>query len=217
MPAAEAVVWICSLGSGIPFPVPWSYIAKNVLIQLIFTWRSLNHPDVKELTNYRHSHGLPGKLPLVGHSVARSIHSLSFGLPELDFPITLPPNVGLYGPVTLDSTPLSKEDELSEWLDKARTIVMCMGTHFHYSEAQIRNTTRAFVAGTSPTDQVLWKIRNKAKYQHLLDEELENESAKERFKIVDWIDADPGEVLRHGNVVAYVHHGGANSYYEAAR
>lgn len=95
--------------------------------------------------------------------------------------------------------------------------MMCMGTHFHYSESQIRNIVRAFIAGTSSTDQVLWKIRNKHKYQHILDEELENENLKERFKIVEWIDPDPGEVLRHENVVVYVHHGGANSYYEAAR
>lgn len=154
---------------------------------------------------------------MVELSVARSIHTLSFGLPELDFPIILPPNVSLYGPVTLDSVPLSGEDELSKWLDKGKTIMMCMGTHFVYTEAQIRNIVKAFLASTSFTDQILWKIRNKAKYQHILDEELESENEKDRFKIVEWIDPDPGEVLRHENVVAYVHHGGANSYYEAAR
>ena len=40
---------------------------------------------------------------------------------------------------------------------------------------------------------------------------------KERFRIVEWIDADLGEVMKYKNVVAFVHHGGANSYYEAAR
>jgi len=35
----------------------------------------------------------------------------------------------------------------------------------------------------------LWKIRNKAKHQHIIDEELENENAKERFKLVEWIRA----------------------------
>ena len=177
----------------------------------------LTHPDVKELRSYRHSHGLPGKLPISGSSVGRSVHALCFGLPELEFPITLPPNVGLYGPVTLDSVPLSREDELTTWLDGGKTIVMSMGTHFYYSEAQVRNTIRGFIAGTSSTDQVLWKLYEKAKFQYILDEELENEPAKERFRIVGWIDADLGEVMRHENVVAYVHHGGANSHYEAAR
>jgi UDP:flavonoid glycosyltransferase YjiC (YdhE family) len=63
---------------------------------------------------------------------------------------------------------------------------------------------------------VLWKLNRKAKFQHILDEELANEQVKGRFRIVDWIDADPGEVMKHTNVGAYVHHGGANSYYEAA-
>ena len=139
--------------------------------------------------------------------VARSIHTFCFGIPELDFPLTFPSNVGLYGPVTLDSTPLLPEDELSNWLDGGRTIMMCMGTHFSYSESQTRNIIRAFIAGTLPTDQVLWKMRNKAKLQHVIDEELENESVKERFRIVEWIDADPGEVMKHKNVVVYVHHG----------
>jgi hypothetical protein len=179
--------------------------------------RILRDPHFKELMDYRHSHGLPGKLPMGGLSVTRSVHTFCFGLPELDFPITLLPNIGLYGPVTLDSTPLSKEDELSEWLDQGKTIMMSMGTHFRYSEAQVRNTIRGFRAGTSSTDQVLWKLPGMAKFKHILDEELENEGKKERFRIVEWIDADPGEVMRHGNVVAYVHHGGANSYYEAAR
>jgi len=180
-------------------------------------WRVLIDPDVKELTNYRNEHGLPGRLPMGDLSIVRCVHAFCFGLPELDLPLILPPKVGLYGPVTLDSIPLSREDELSEWLDGGRTIVMCMGSHFHYSEAQIRSITRAFRAGTSPTDQVLWKIRNMAKFQHILDEELENERVRERFRIVEWIDVDPGEVIRHENVVAYVHHGGANSYFEAAR
>jgi len=95
--------------------------------------------------------------------------------------------------------------------------MMSMGTHFCYSKAQVRNAIRGFIAGTSSTDQVLWKLHEKAKFQHILDEELGNERVKERFRIVDWIDVDPGEVMRHKNVVAYVHHGGANSYYEAAR
>ena len=95
--------------------------------------------------------------------------------------------------------------------------MMSMGTQFKYSETQVRNTLRALVAGTSPTDQVFWKLPDKANFQRLLDEELQNERVKERFRIVDWIDTDPGEVMKHKNVVAYVHHGGINSYYEAAQ
>jgi UDP:flavonoid glycosyltransferase YjiC (YdhE family) len=186
------------------------------MLNLTLISRIRNDPDYKELVSYRHSHGLPGDLPMGGPSVKRSVHTFCFGLPELELPITLPPNVGLYGPVALDSTPLSKEDELSRWLDGGKTIMMCMGTNFHYSENQVRNIVRGFLAGTSSTDQVLWKLRDLVKFQHILDEELANEQVKGRFMFVDWLNADPAEVLKHVNVVANVHHGGANSYYEAA-
>lgn len=187
------------------------------MLNLTFIFRILTNPDFKELMSYRHSHGLPGDLPMGGPLMKRSAHTFCFGLPELEFPITIPPNLGLYGPVTLESTPLSREDELSKWLDGGRTIMMSMGTHFNYSEAQVRSVLRGFILAISSTDQVFWKLHNKTKFQHVLDEELENVLVRERFRIVNWIDADPGEVMRHDNVVAYVHHGGANSYYEAAR
>ena len=187
------------------------------MLNLALTFRLLTNPDLKELRNYRHSYGLLEEFPLGVLPVKRSVHTFCFGIPELDFPITFPNQVGLYGPVTLDSNPLPEEDELSTWLDGGRTIMMVMGSRFRYSEAQARNVIRAFVAGTSSTDQVFWKLPGKAKFQPILDEELENERVKERFRIVDWVDADPGEVMRHKNVVAYIHHGGANSYYEAAR
>jgi len=187
------------------------------MLNFRFFSRILTNPDFKELMNYRHSHGLPGMLPMGPPSVKRSAHTFCFGLPELEFPITLSPKIGLYGPVTLDSTPLSKEDELSKWLDGGKTLMISMGTHFSYSEAQVRNTIRGFSAGAPSADQLFWKLHNKAKFQHIIDEELANEQVKERFRIVDWIDVDPGEVMKHKNVIAYVHHGGANSYHEAAR
>ena len=214
--ATNNALRVDSCGSGIPFPIPWSYIPKNVILNLILISRVRSDPGFNELMNYRHAHGLPGDLPIGVPSVKRSTHTFCFGLPELELPITLPPNVGLYGPVALDSSPLSKEDELSKWLDGGKTIMMCMGTHFRYSENQVRNIVRGFLAGTSSTDQVLWKLRDLAKFQHILDEELANEQVKGRFMFVDWLDADPAEVLKHVNVVANVHHGGANSYYEAA-
>ena len=69
--------------------------------------------------------------------------------------------------------------------------------------------------GVSSADHVFWKLHEKAEFQHILDEELGNEWVKERFGVVDWIDADLGEVIRHKDVVVYVYHGRANPYYEA--
>jgi hypothetical protein len=122
------------------------------MLNLTLISRVRGNPDLEELMNYRHSHGLPGDSPMGGPSIKRSVHTFCFGIPELELPVTPPPNVGLYGPVALDSTPLSKEDELSKRLDGGKAIMMCMGTHFSYSEDQVRNTLKGFLAGTSSTD-----------------------------------------------------------------
>lgn len=39
--------------------------------------------------------------------------------------------------------------------------------------------------------------------------------SSERLKISSWLTADPTAILKSGNVVAFVHHGGANCYHEA--
>ena len=62
---------------------------------------------------------------------------------------------------------------------------MCMVTQFQYSESQARNTTRGFILRTSPIDQVLWKLREKATFQHTPDQEPKNGRAKGSFQIVE--------------------------------
>ena len=45
---------------------------------------------------------------------------------------------------------------------------------------------------------------------------LKDPRDKERFKIVDWLEADPASIMKHPNVIAYIHHGGANTFCEVA-
>ena len=39
----------------------------------------------------------------------------------------------------------------------------------------------------------------------------------ERIKIVSWLEAEPGAILRHPSVICSVHHGGANSFLKPCR
>jgi len=55
-----------------------------------------------------------------------------------------------------------------------------------------------------------------SKFESLIEEALKDPSDNERFKIVNWFEADPASIMKHPNIVAYVHHGGANSFYEGA-
>jgi hypothetical protein len=48
-----------------------------------------------------------------------------------------------------------------------------------------------------------------------LKEVLGREMDEDRVRVVGWLEAEPAAVLTTGRVVCSVHHGGANSYYEA--
>ena len=51
----------------------------------------------------------------------------------------------------------------------------------------------------------------------VFDELLVSAHDRDRVRAVTWFDAEPAAILEHENIVAYVHHGGANSYFECAR
>jgi hypothetical protein len=66
--------------------------------------------------------------------------------------------------------------------------------------------------------QVLWKLKTQtAKDQDddTATKILQAEVEAGRVRIVSWLKADPSAILRSGSIVCSVHHGGANSYFEA--
>ena len=153
-------------------------------------------------------------------SLSRTLHMISSTIRELDYPLFIPDKIGLYGPVVLDTTPVEVTDpELTQWLDRGKTVMMCMGTHYHHTESQFRAVINGFLSAVDHDSgvQFFWKLSGKDRFEHLIEELLASPGDRERFRIVDWIHADPSAVMNHPNVVVYVHHGGANSYYEAAR
>ena len=176
-------------------------------------------PELKSLVRYRNKHGLPGRLPL-GPSKSHALHIISPGIRELDYPLFIPDNMGLYGPLVLDTTPVEVADpELARWLDRGETVMMCMGTHHHFTESQVKTVINGFLGAIDPESgvQFFWKLSGKDKFEGMIEELVANSKDRERFRIVDWIDADPAAVMNHPNVVVSIHHGGANSYHEAAR
>ena len=63
----------------------------------------------------------------------------------------------------------------------------------------------------------LWKLRYEweslVEFKEILDPFISSGSVM----IVPWIQSDIMSVLETGWIVAYVHHGGANSYFEACK
>ena len=174
-------------------------------------------PEVDRLAKYRHKRGLPGRLPTES-SLTSAVHVICPGVRETDLPVvTVPDRIGLYGPIVLDTTPVGVCDpELDRWLNRGETVLVCMGTHFHYSESQVKAVVLGFLSAVAhgSDTQLLWKLPNKSQFEDLFEEVLKDPRDRDRFRIVDWLEADPASIMKHPNVVAWVHHGGANSYFE---
>ena len=147
----------------------------------------------------------------------RAVHVVCPAVRETEFPLVLPDWLGLYGPIVLDTAPVEVVDpELSGWLDRGETVVMCMGSHFRYSESQVKAVVDGFLSAVDhdSNTQFLWKLPEKSKHDDLIAEALKNPRDRDRFRIANWLTVDPTSIMKHPNVVAWIHHGGANSYYE---
>lgn len=203
-------------GSGLPFPIPRRKIWKNIKMKLRMLYSYVTAREISTLVKYRNSHGIFGRLP---HEtpLRKATEVISPGIIDLDFPFTKPSNLRLYGPIVLDSVPIRDLDpQLSSWLDAGPAVLMSMGTHFTYTQAQVRAILRGFLTALNPKTRVLWKLPRQSSFKDIIDELLPEAEDKEQFMIVDWIPVDPYSIMTHRNVVTLVHHGGANSYFEAA-
>ncbi|WVW78305.1 hypothetical protein I302_100259 [Kwoniella bestiolae CBS 10118] len=58
--------------------------------------------------------------------------------------------------------------------------------------------------------QVIWKLVKLGEY-----EIPDSGSSEDRLRIVEWLSADPISILKDGNIICFVNHGGSNSYHEA--
>ena len=176
---------------------------------------------------YRQEAGLPGKpryfymgypedLPVLVPATAG----------QTDYPFKVPQNYSSTGPILLPTQPLKVIDPaLEAWLARAPTILINLGSHVLFDEELASEFAKAIHnLLTSKTGmQVLWKLKSKPESNirssfksrtgpfSIISQEMENG----RVRITDWLAAEPIAILSSGHVAAVVHHGGANSYYEA--
>jgi len=140
-------------------------------------------------------------------------------LPELDFPFAvIPENVVGCGPILLPSRPISQTaPELGLWLKRNPTVVINLGSHHIADAISAREMAKSFanVLNARPELQVLWKL----KYDWQSDEDftriLGSQVAGDRVRITEWIVPEMEALVETGSIVCFIHHGGANSFYEA--
>jgi UDP:flavonoid glycosyltransferase YjiC (YdhE family) len=139
--------------------------------------------------------------------------------PSIDYPVPWPEEVTFVGPVIAPYTPLSEVDPaMEEWLKRGPTLVISLGTHALLSHKSTQEMALALetLLDSRPDLQILWKLKHDAAGSGAeCTESLREVIDTGRMRLVDWIKADLVAVLASRNVIGVVHHGGANSFFEA--
>lgn len=210
--------YLCRTGSGYPFPLPRRLVLANIYLVLrvaIALGFAKSLPDTAHSENTQ-EHRSP--FPLKNAYSKDSFH-LTPSFPEMDFPFSIPKNVASCGPILRQCQPLSESDpELNAWL-ATPTILISLGSHVRPSEmvaVQMAKGINSMLYEYGDV-QVLWKLQYDWEGSTAFKQVLGSRIAAGTVKVTPWIRSDIMSVLETGQVVVYVHHGGANSYFEACK
>ena len=209
------------MSSGYRFPVPPYLILANIYIILrVFIHIKLS-PRFRKIDKARKRAGMIGILPGVEVYPKRA-HYLSPGSRHTEYLVEyVPENVTCCGPIVLISQSLWQADaDLVAWLQRAPAILVNLGSHVAPQAKDALSLAQGLriVLDLHKSLQVLWKL---AEDGDTLDasiaETLTEDVGNGRVRIEDWRNPDPAAILESGHVVCPVHHGGANSYFEAVK
>ncbi|KAK8088299.1 2-hydroxyacylsphingosine 1-beta-galactosyltransferase [Apiospora hydei] len=183
-------------GSGIPYPVPWSNIPENILLNVRFIWSMLSMPGMKEKRNFFKAHGLTDPISFL-RLHRPDVPWLTQTTPGASLPVDfVPPNVTCTGPMTLSLGSAAEQDEeLAAWLARAPTILINLGGDLRV--------------------QVLWKFRKEGLYSDSFMDSLAPFTKNGRLRVEHWLAVEPLSLMETGNVIVSVHHGGSGCYHEA--
>ncbi|TGO25525.1 hypothetical protein BPAE_0078g00240 [Botrytis paeoniae] len=203
--------------SGYNFPLPWYLIPLNIILMIRLIIIVVTSPNIKAIEAGRKKANIPGQYPFfVPYS--KDVHYLLPTGREFDLKLPhIPENVTTCGPLTIPSFPLSQTDpELLKWLEKKPTILINLGSHVYGSKDFNRNiaTGIRILISKNSSIQVLWKLKPTSPGPDPGITEILAPIASQ-VKLVPWLKPEPISILRSGHIIASVHHGGANSYYES--
>jgi hypothetical protein len=220
--------------SGIPFPIPWRRVPLNIFYYFYTLYTVATDQNLRSsLKHVTNTLGQPARTmrDVVKSKGPDAPKVFVNTLPELDFPwLPCSPHVIASGPIASRVQPISEADpELADWISGAPTIFVNLGTHTRLTEAKAVEFATALNMSLNTMDgrhpggrllQVLWKLKRAGEYDatapgsriySILKDKIESN----RMRITNWLTPEPLAILQTGNIVCFIHHGGANSYNEA--
>ncbi|KAF7595863.1 hypothetical protein BBP40_004356 [Aspergillus hancockii] len=208
------------LCSGFPYPLPSYLVLPNIYLTIRMMLVMTNAPRIKELRDYRNSHGVPGPIPGLSTKRSNPITLLPTRR-ETELPCFLPDHFILCGPILRPCAPIIEEDpELAAWLSRRPTVLVNLGSHVMYTNKELEEFMKGFrmLLDKRPDIQILWKIMpvsGAVVEDPNLPDNLRSAMAEGRVRIETWLAVEPICILSSGHVQCMVHHGGSNSYQEA--
>lgn len=139
--------------------------------------------------------------------------------PEAELPLEyIPDNIYVAGPLVLDVAPAETQSaELAAWVKKAPTMLINLGSAVRYEEpmAQVMADAIVLLLDKDKDVQVLWKMQKEGEFGDDFLQSARKYIEGGRLRLESWLEVDPTSLFKTGAVVASVHHGGANCFYEA--
>jgi len=213
------------LCSGYPYPLPWSLMLPNALLALRLLSSVKSSPQLKQVERARKRNGIKHAIPdmLINPDDKKVLNVLLPGHAECEFPCFLPEKFTLCGPILRPYAPICDEHpDLAHWLAQRPTVLVSLGSLVVFTPAMERQFARGLrmLLGTRPDMQVLWKLPRaepQSASQGQTLEYLSTEISEGRVRTMPWLPVEPICILQSGRVECIVHHGGANTFYEAIR
>ncbi|KAK4450019.1 family 1 glycosyltransferase [Podospora aff. communis PSN243] len=227
-------------GAGLPTPLPAKYIPLNIFYFLCVVCFMMTdkvnpakHSEVQRLTGLGSELKIVTGVDLILQDLA-PVDKLIVACEErLDFPFLyegMSPDGSLpspwrekmvrVGPIVRPARSVREVDgELDAWLKRGKVVLVALGTHVGVTAEEARELGRGLRVVLDAGLRILWKVKavegERGAVEGAVREVLGREMDGDRVRVVGWLEAEPPAVLATGRVVCSVHHGGANSYYEA--
>lgn len=213
------------LCSGYPYPLPWSLVLPNAILALRLLSSVKSSPQLKQVERARKRHGIKHAIPdmFINPDDRKVLTVLLPGHAECEFPCFLPGKFTLCGPILRPYAPICDEHpDLAHWLAQRPTVLVSLGSLVVFTPSMERQFARGLkmLLETRPDMQVLWKLP-RAEPQSTAQEEtlecLSSDIGEGRVRTMPWLPVEPICILQSGRVECIVHHGGANTFYEAIK
>lgn len=233
--ALQAFFTVPSMCTGFVGPMSWTQMFKNTTVIVSYLTLLLSSSAIRSQASARRQLLNEPKLPFA--TLDRSFgsdleHGEIWAMPRsILHPHARYDTVFPVGPTFVAQFEENVETNLASWLDEGPVVYINMGTLFKYTDADLHTFAQTMLnlaedpsstlssSSHSPTPLItrnkhrfLWKLPQS--YHSSLLTLFPSLSKHPRIRIESWVDY-PHLLLQHPSVLAFVHHGGANSFVES--